>query len=132
MAMSEAALMRKVQVALTDKDTRLFRNNVGSAWRGRVVHNRDGSITIHKPQLVHFGLCPGSSDLIGLRRVVITPDMLDQEVALFIAAEVKLTQRPSDRTNEQLAFVEMVLSLGGRAGFASDIDGARSIVEGKM
>lgn len=126
--MSETDLTRKIQVSVTDADTRIFRNNVGTAWQGRITHNRDGSITIYNPRPVHFGLCEGSSDLIGLRSVEVTPAMIGQRVAVFVALEIK-TSATARRTDEQINFVAMVNALGGRAGFASSVDEARNILQ---
>lgn len=126
--MSETTIQRRIQLNLSDLTTRLFRNNVGAAWQGRAVHNRDVSITLYDPRRVEYGLCPGSSDLIGLRSVEITPDMVGQRVAIFCAVEVKTaTGRP---TPEQTAFIKMVDFLGGRAGIARSEDEAKIIVDG--
>lgn len=116
----ESDLLRRIQVAACrNGDVRLFRNNVGAAWLGKVQHNMDGSVTIHNPTRVVYGLGVGTSDLIGLRSVVITPEMVGQRVAIFAAVEVK---RPGKRgTPEQKKFIEVVKSLGGLAGIASSV-----------
>jgi hypothetical protein len=41
---------------------------------------------------VRFGLCKGSSDLIGLRSLEITPELVGQRLAQFVALEVKAAQ----------------------------------------
>ena len=116
----ESDLMRRIQVAACrDPDVRLFRNNVGAAWLGKVQHNMDGSVTIHQPMRVVYGLGKGTSDLIGLRSVVITPEMIGQRVAVFAAVEVK---RPGKRgTPEQKQFISVVKRLGGLAGIAASV-----------
>ncbi|NDC35967.1 MAG: hypothetical protein EBZ51_11485 [Synechococcaceae bacterium WB9_2_112] len=80
-------------------------------------------------QLVTFGLCPGSADLIGYRTVTITPEMVGQTVAVFCAVEVKAERgRP---TPQQLAFLEHIGSAGGRAGIARSVDDANRILTGQ-
>lgn len=127
--MTESALTRRIQVALTDADTRIWRNNVGTAWQGNVTRNRDGSITIRNPRPVTFGLCEGSSDLIGARSVYVTPDMVGRRVAVFAAVEVKTdTGRPTDM---QQQFIQTVRFLGGFAGIARSVEEGRLIMERK-
>ena len=41
---------------------------------------------------MRFGLCKGSSDLIGLRVLEITPKLVGQRLAQFVALEVKTAQ----------------------------------------
>ena len=116
----EAPIMRRIQLAACrDGEARLFRNNVGAAWLGKVQHNFDGSVTIHNPQRVVYGLGKGTSDLIGLRSVVITPEMVGQRVAIFAAVEVK--RRGKRGTPEQKQFIEVVKGLGGLAGIVSSV-----------
>lgn len=109
--MSEKDAMLRI-MRLGVGDVRLFRNNVGVA-----VH-ADGS-------RVRYGLCPGSSDLIGWRSLVITPDMVGQRIAAFLAIEAKGERgRP---TAEQERFIRAVVEAGGLAGVARNPDQARII-----
>lgn len=128
--MNETDLQRRIQAALSDADTRLWRNTVGQAWVGNVTHCANGDVLIRNPKRLAFGLAPGSSDLVGLRSVLITQEMVERRVAVFCAVEVK-----SERgtvTAEQQAFVDMVNGLGGCAGVARSIDEARSTVAGQL
>ena len=92
---------------------RLWRNNVGAL--------RD-----ERGRLVNYGLCKGSSDLIGLSQVVIGPEHLGQTLALFTALEVK-TVRGRLR-EEQEKFLRLVQQLGGRAGVVRCVDDAQQIL----
>ena len=73
---SEQHIQQRIRLACNRGPTRLWRNNTGRL--------RD-----ERGQLVTFGLCPGSADLIGYRTVVVTPDMVGQRLAVFAAVEVK-------------------------------------------
>ena len=99
----------------TTAGARLFRNNTGMAWQGKVKRNKDGSITITEPRPLHAGLVVGGSDLIGWRPVVVTADMVGTTVALFAAVEVKAGTKAS---TDQLNFIKAVSSAGGLAGIA--------------
>lgn len=112
--MTEAQLMREIQIALTDDKTRLFRNNNG------VLRDARG-------QYVKYGLAPGSSDLIGVRRITITPEMVGRIVGVFCALEVKLPTN-NERPEIQLAFTRIVQDLGGRAGFCTSVSEALKIL----
>lgn len=85
--MLESTLMRLIQVAASNLGHRVFRNNVG------VAKTLDARV-------INFGLCKGSSDLIGLTRD-----------GRFLAIEVK-TER-GKLSQEQKAFLAMVNRMGG-------------------
>ena len=107
--MTEQQTQQSIRLALSRGDTRLWRNNSG------VLYDRQG-----RP--VSFGLCKGSSDLIGLRSITIGPEHLGQRLAVFAAIEVKsATGRP---TPEQVAFIEAVQAMGGLAGVARSVSDA--------
>ena len=108
----ELAIQNAIRIAHGAGPARLWRNNVGA------LKDRTG-------RLVRYGLCPGSSDLIGLRSVTITPDMVGQTLAVFTAIEVKDRGRP---TPEQQAFIAMVQQAGGLAGVARSTEDARAIL----
>jgi hypothetical protein len=111
---SEQHIQQRIRLACNRGPTRLWRNNTGRL--------RD-----ERGQLVTFGLCPGSADLIGYRTVVVTPDMVGQRLAVFAAVEVKATKgRP---TPEQTAFLEHIRDAGGIAGIARSVDDAESLLK---
>ena len=94
-------------------DVRMFRNNVGTGWQGQVVSKELGAVVIQNARPLHAGLCVGSSDLIGWKTVTITPDMVGQQVAVFVAAEVKTAT--GRLTGEQQNFLNKVRDAGGLA-----------------
>lgn len=96
------------------------------AGPARLWRNNTGALKDQTGRLVRYGLCPGSSDLIGLRKVVVTPDMVGQTLAVFTAIEVKDRGRV---TPEQQAFLTMVTQAGGLAGVARSLDDAQRILD---
>jgi hypothetical protein len=79
----------------------LFKNEVG------VAYTKNGFP-------VHYGLCKGSSDLIGWRPVEITQEMVGTKIAQFCAVEVKKNKKGSYRaTKEQKDFINAVNNAGG-------------------
>ena len=129
--MKETTIVRDVRLALSNGDVRLFRNNVGTAYRGRIVKKTERMLLLEDYQIVNFGLCNGSSDLIGWRSVVITPDMVGERVAVFVALEGKRDRR-SKPTDEQVSFIRVVREHGGRAGVFRDMDDATMILTGEV
>jgi hypothetical protein len=107
----ERRIQSEIQLA-ANGPARLWRNNVGAL--------RD-----QRGQLVRYGLCPGSSDLIGYRSIVITPEMVGQRIAVFAAVEVKDQGAP---TEQQQAFIRLIDQAGGLAGVARSVPDALSIL----
>ena len=113
--MSEQAIQQRIRLACSRGRVRRWRNNTGRL--------RD-----ERGQLVTFGLCPGSADLIGYRSITVTVDMVGQTVAVFAAVEVKTP--PGRPTPEQTAFIEHIRAAGGLAGIARSVEEARQILGG--
>ena len=113
MARSDEQLVQnQIRLEFGSGPSRLWRNNTGA------LKDATG-------RLVRYGLCQGSSDLIGLRTRVITETDLGHRFAQFVAIEVKDRAKP---TAEQQAFIDMVLQAGGMAGVARSVDDARAIL----
>lgn len=112
--MSESSLMRAIQLFLSAVGVRVLRNNVG------MLEDRTG-------QKVRYGLCVGSSDLIGWYPVTITPEMVGKKIAIFTAVEVKT---PTGRlTKEQADFLDAVKSAGGIAFVARSVEEAERFIK---
>ena len=115
-ANAETTLQQQIRLAIgTNPDVKLFRNQVGS-----LPDPRTG-------RLVTFGLARGSADLIGWRTVMITPDMVGQQLAVFTSIEVKT---PTGRVSpQQQAWLGVVQGAGGIAGVARSVEDAVRIIE---
>ena len=112
----KAAILKEFGIR---SDLRLFNNPVGEAWMGKTISQANGQIVLRYPRRVRFGLVPGSSDLIGFRTVIITPDMIGQRIAQFVAIE---TKGPTGRaTKDQKNFLRVVDESGGIAVLARNI-----------
>lgn len=110
--MREKTFLNELQVFASLLGHRLFRNNVGLAWTGSKIFNKnDGSIVIHQPRPVKFGLATGSGDLIGYTQIKITADMVGKTILVFTSIEKKTKNVRT--TKEQKAFSELIASSGG-------------------
>jgi hypothetical protein len=111
--LTEQQIQQEIRIACSNGDTRLFRNNTGT------LKDANG-----RP--VQFGLCKGSADLIGWKRVTITPEMVGTQVAVFASIEVKTATgrlRP-----EQQQWLDAVQSAGGIAGVARSVSDAERLL----
>ena len=113
---SENDVQARVRLAASQAGNVLWRNNVGMLRDERGVP-------------VRFGLCNDSkalnervksSDLVGIRRVLVTQQMVGSVVGQFYAREVKRVgwkYTGTPREVAQLRFIETVVTMGGDAGF---------------
>ena len=127
---SEHVVQQQVLARFGSGDTRLWRNNVGTGWAGpatritagnlnAIAHTlRPGDVIIRNARPLHAGLCVGSSDLIGYRRV--------DGLAQFVALEVKSERgRP---TTEQTRFLDHITTAGGCAAIVRSVADADSVL----
>ena len=114
--MSEANLMRQIQIGIAKNGAKTFRNNVG------LFDTLDG-------RKIRTGLCVGSSDLIGWKKIIITPQMVGKQLAVFVAVEVKMPEGES--TKEQVNFIEAVTADGGIAFVARSVEEAIAKLRGE-
>jgi hypothetical protein len=115
----ETNLQRRIMLRLSKQGVTVFRNNTG------VAVFPDGS-------RVAYGLCPGSSDLIGWKPVTITDDMVGNRLAVFVAVEVKPPgpiRGEKKRLEAQRNFLQAVSNAGGLAGIAQSENDAENIIQ---
>ncbi len=118
---SESRVQSEIRLAAPSYGLRLFRNNVG------VLRNEAGTP-------VRYGLANESkqmnqrlksSDLIGWRRLVITPEMVGGLVAQFASVECKhagWTYKGDDHEQAQNRWISLAAAEGAYATFANSAD----------
>ena len=113
---SETAIQRALLMEMGSRpDARMFRNQVGSGWvASRSRQLPDGCLVLIGARRVSMGLAVGSSDLVGLRRVVIGPEHVGRTLAVFVSAEVKT--ETGRRSEEQAAWARLMESMGALHG----------------
>ena len=116
-ATSESGVAQRVRLEAARRGDILWRNNVGAF------------VDPNTNRQVRYGLANESkrvnqrvksSDLIGIRRVRITPEMVGTWFGQFMAIETKRpdwTYRGTDHEQAQLRFHEIVIAHGGHARF---------------
>jgi VRR-NUC domain len=94
-----------------NRDVRLFTNPVGNAYISSTAFDHPTGILLKHPRRIEYGLCPGSSDLIGW--------ITQGGLARFVALEVKSAHgQPAEA---QLNFIEKVRTAGGIAGVVRSV-----------
>jgi hypothetical protein len=111
---SEHEIQQRIRLACGRGAVRLWRNNTGA-------------LVDQQGRFVRFGLCKGSSDLIGLRSLEVTPEMVGQRVAQFVALEIKTAQ--GMLSPEQRAFLQLVQQLGGLGAVCRSIAEAQAVLD---
>ena len=117
---SEAAVQNDVRLRASRQGMRLWRNNSGAGQ-------------LENGSFVRWGLCNESSqmnkevkssDLIGIRPVLITQDMVGTTIGQFVAIECKeASWKPSRNDAHEKAqkkFLDIVTLLGGYGRFVND------------
>ena len=104
-------VLEKVRLHLGKKpDLVLFRNQSGAV-------EVDG-------RWQRYGLTPGASDLIGIRKLLITPALVGMYIGQFSALEAKAPGKKP--TPEQRQFLDLVRKFGGYAGWCDSEESAEA------
>jgi hypothetical protein len=123
---SEKNIQSMIMLTATKNGCTCWRNNTGNGVLGQVVKQDGGSFLIANGRRVQFGLCVGSSDLIGIRPTVILPEHVGKTMGIFTALEVKTSTGKT--TDEQKNFITVVRRLGGIAGVVRSPDEAIALL----
>lgn len=115
--MKESAVTSKIRLAAAQINIPLWRNNCGGFYdeQGRFVYYGLGS----EARLA-------SSDFIGIRPVLITPDMVGKTIGVFTAVEMKAEGWRFNKNDKHILkqkyFIDIVRYYGGYAGFAQSVE----------
>lgn len=144
----ESHIQARIRLAIGAPGTGItvWRNQVGTGWQGGNPLGRmptrpltaaqlpearaalqPGDVILRHPRMLTAGLCPGSSDLICLQRLRITPEHVGQVIGRFVAIEVKAPGKGAEPA--QRTFLDNVNQAGGVAGVARSVDEAWGLLK---
>lgn len=115
---SESAILNDIRLEASERGIRLWRNNVGASY----TKNGD---------FIRYGLANDaaavnsvlkSSDLIGIRPVLITPQHVGSVIGQFVSREVKHAEwkyYANDKELAQKRWIDLILECGGDACFVT-------------
>lgn len=109
---SEAAVTSRVRLEASAKGYTLWRNNVGALLDKRGVRVRFGLANDSTAMNARIK----SADWIGWRKVVVTPDMVGQTLAVFASVEMKEAgwrYSGAGREAAQMTWAQLVAASGG-------------------
>lgn len=115
---SESAVDQRVMLKASKQGRRLFRNNIGVAIDERGVPVRFG--LANDSQAINKKLKSG--DRIGITPYVVQPGDVGKTIGVFTSFEIKhegWTYTGKGREPAQLAWIELIMALGGIAAFIS-------------
>jgi hypothetical protein len=115
---SEKHVQNTVRLEASKKGCWLWRNNVGAAYTNTNQFFRYGLANESKAMNDKIK----SADLIGIRPIMITANMIGTTIGQFLSREVKPSNwkfTGTDREAAQLKWAQLVVSLGGDACFAN-------------
>ena len=119
---SESFVQSQVRLALSYAGGRAWRNNVGALIDERGIPVRYGLANDTKAM---NKVCK-SSDLIGIKPIIITDDMVGLKIGQFWARECKHAgwKPGADKKREtaQMNFINLVNAMGGDAAFTNGLD----------
>ena len=116
---SEAAAQQRIRLEAPEQGVRLWRNNVGACMDDNGNFIRYGLANESSAMNKKIK----SSDLIGITPITVLPEHVGGTLGLFTAVECKRPgwrYRSQPREQAQLAFMQVVIALGGIAQFATD------------
>jgi len=121
---TEKDIEKKIIMSVQGAGSVVFKNNVGYAQK---TDPNTG-----KKYWIRFGLCEGSSDLIGITPVTITQGMVGKTIGVFTAIEVKKDVTKSydkHRMDTQKRFIDFINRNGGFAFKSDDPEKAQKEIE---
>lgn len=125
----ESTVSQEIQIQAPHQQCILERNNSGACMddTGRLVRYGLGNVSKKRTAQI------ASSDLIGITKIVVTPEMVGQTLGIFTAVEVKKElwnpeKKFTAREKAQQAYITWVKAMGGFAGFANSVDSLKKIL----
>jgi hypothetical protein len=116
---SEIAILNDVRLEASELGIKLWRNNLGATYTSHGDFIRYGLAN----DSVALNAVLKSSDLIGIRPIVITSKHMGMTIGQFVSREIKFQGwqfRGTDRELAQKRWIDLIQSHGGDAKFVTE------------
>lgn len=110
--MKERNIQNSIRLECSNGDTRLFVNDVGVAEVGG--------------RKIRYGLCNGSTDLVGVHTITVTGEMVGREVGVAVFAEVK-TPTGTVKPHQQ-SFMNQMTKMGCIVGVVRSVSDMKQLI----
>lgn len=111
--MKERNVQNLIRLNCSKGNTRLFVNDQGVATVG--------------DRTIRYGLGVGSTDLVGVHTIVITPEMVGRIIGVAVFAEVKTDTGRLQEHQEN--FINQMLKMGAIAGVVRSVEDMNNLLE---
>jgi len=109
----EQSIQNQILIEMGQNGAYGLRVNSGSFWGGEIL-SHDGKMLLLKNPTKILGAPKGTSDIIGCKTVLITPQMVGQNIGQFLCFEVKIPGQNAKSHQEN--YLMMMRSRGAITG----------------
>lgn len=113
--MKEQSIQNSILIAMGQAGAYGLRVNSGSFWGGEILSYKDNMLLLKNPTKVQ-GAPAGTSDIVGCKPTLITPQMVGKTIGVFVAIEVKKPTKNAEEHQEN--YLMMMRSRGAITGVA--------------
>lgn len=86
--MKEQGIQSEILITMAEQGTYGLRVNSGQFWGGKMVKHDGKYLVLENPTKI-LGAPAGTSDIVGCKPTIITPQMVGKTVGIFVCIEVK-------------------------------------------
>jgi hypothetical protein len=124
----ESAIKKSIMLLISNVyKVAIFTNPVGTGWVGKFIRkNATDGLVLQGARQISYGMYNGSPDLIGWKKIIVTPQMVGCTLAVFVGIETK--DAKGKLTPEQQNFLDRLVNDGALAGVARNDADAIEIV----
>lgn len=127
MGMKEQGIQNQILIAMGQAGTYGLRVNSGNFWGGEIL-SHDGKMLLLKNPTKIQGAPAGTSDIIGCKTVLITPQMVGKNIGQFVCFEVKVPGQNAKKHQEN--YLMMMRSRGAITGVVRSSEDVIKILNG--
>lgn len=123
--MRESSIQAEILETMGKNGVYGLRVNSGSFWGGEILSHMGDKLLLKNPTKI-MGAPAGTSDVIGCKPTVITPQMVGKTIGVFVALEVKIPTKNAKK--HQANYLDVMRRMGAIVGVARSPEDAVRIL----